>query len=107
MHPTVKPVAMIADAIRDVTRRTELVLDPFAGSGTTIIASEKTGRYARAIEYDASYCDVIVRRWQRYTGKTAMLDRTQRTFEDIESERTIVTKDQAAECGSASRFSLV
>jgi hypothetical protein len=64
MHPTVKPVAMIADAIRDVTRRAEIVLDPFAGSGTTVIAAEKTGRHARAIEYDPGYCDVIVRRWQ-------------------------------------------
>jgi DNA modification methylase len=87
MHPTVKPVAMIADAIRDVTRRAEIVLDPFAGSGTTIIAAEKTGRHARAIEYDAGYCDVIVRRWQRYAGKAATFDQTQRTFEDMESER--------------------
>ena len=101
MHPTVKPVAMIADAIRDVTRRTEIVLDPFAGSGTTIIAAEKTGRHARAIEYDAGYCDVIVRRWQRYTGKAATLDRTDRTFEDIESERTSVATDNPAECNSA------
>ncbi len=88
MHPTVKPVAMIADAIRDVTRRAEIVLDPFAGSGTIVIAAEKTGRHARAIEYDPGYCDVIVRRWQSYTGKSATLDRTQRTFEDIEGERT-------------------
>jgi DNA modification methylase len=87
MHPTVKPVAMIADAIRDVTRRAEIVLDPFAGSGTTVIAAEKTGRQARAIEYDAGYCDVIVRRWQKYTGKTAILDGSDSTFEDIESER--------------------
>jgi DNA modification methylase len=87
MHPTVKPVAMIADAIRDVTRRAEIVLDPFAGSGTTIIAAEKTGRHARAIEYDAGYCDVVIRRWQRYAGKAATFDRTQRTFEDMESER--------------------
>ena len=92
MHPTVKPVAMIADAIRDVTRRAEIVLDPFAGSGTAIIAAEKTGRHARAMEYDPGYCDVIVRRWQKYTGKTATLDRTDRTFEDIESERSDVAK---------------
>jgi DNA modification methylase len=87
MHPTVKPVAMIADAIRDVTRRAEIVLDPFAGSGTTVIAAEKTGRHARALEYDPGYCDVIVRRWQKYTGKTAILDGSERTFEDIEGER--------------------
>jgi len=87
MHPTVKPVAMIADAIRDVTRRAAIVLDPFAGSGTTVIAAEKTGRQARAIEYDPGYCDVIVRRWQKYTGKTAILDGSDNTFEDIERER--------------------
>jgi DNA modification methylase len=101
MHPTVKPVAMIADAIRDVTRRAEIVLDPFAGSGTTIIAAEKTGRQARAIEYDAGYCDVIVRRWQRYTGKTATLDRTLRTFEDIEGERTIFDTQKSTETDAA------
>src|SRR5258707_7389111 len=66
----------------------KIVLDPFAGSGTIVIAAEKTGRHARAIEYDPGYCDVIVRRWQTYTGKSATLDRTQRTFEDIEGERT-------------------
>jgi DNA modification methylase len=100
MHPTVKPVAMIADAIRDVTRRTEIVLDPFAGSGTTVIAAEKTGRQARAIEYDPGYCDVIVRRWQGYTGKTATLDRTQRTFEDIESGRIVFVKDKTTDSNS-------
>jgi DNA modification methylase len=87
MHPTVKPVAMIADAIRDVTRRAEIVLDPFAGSGTTVIAAEKTGRHARVIEYDPGYCDVIVRRWQKYTGKTAILDGSGKSFEDIEGDR--------------------
>ena len=69
MHPTVKPVAMLADAIRDVTKRGAIVLDPFAGSGSTLIAAEKTGRQARCIEYEPKYCDVIVRRWQAYTGK--------------------------------------
>jgi DNA modification methylase len=93
MHPTVKPVAMIADAIRDVTRRAEIVLDPFAGSGTTVIAAEKTGRYARAIEYDAGYCDVIIRRWQNYTRKMATLSNTGRTFEDIEAERVLPEKN--------------
>ena len=71
MHPTVKPVAMLADAIRDVTKRGAVVLDPFAGSGSTLIAAEKTGRQARCIEYEPRYCDVIVRRWQAYTGKPA------------------------------------
>jgi len=92
MHPTVKPVAMIADAIRDVTRRAEIVMDPFAGSGTTVIAAEKTGRHARVMEYDPGYSDVIARRWQKYTGKTATLDRTDRTFEEIEIERCAVAQ---------------
>lgn len=101
MHPTVKPVAMIADAIRDVTRRAEIVLDPFAGSGTTVIAAEKTGRHARVIEYDPGYCDVIVCRWQKYTGKTATLDGSNRTFEDIEMERAPLTKGKLDPGGAA------
>ena len=87
MHPTVKPVAMLADAIRDVTKRGDIVLDPFAGSGSTLIAAEKTGRQARCIEYEPKYCDVIVRRWQAYTGKAAMFEGIDLTFEDFESAR--------------------
>jgi DNA modification methylase len=87
MHPTVKPVAMLADAIRDVTKRGALVLDPFAGSGSTLIAAEKTGRRARCIEYEPKYCDVIVRRWQAYSGKAAEFDGTGLTFEDLEGAR--------------------
>ena len=87
MHPTVKPVAMLADAIRDVTKRGAIVLDPFAGSGSTLIAAEKTGRHARCVEYEPKYCDVIVRRWQAYTGKAAMFEGTDLTFEDFESAR--------------------
>jgi len=73
MHPTVKPVALIADAIRDCSRRGEIVLDAFGRSGSTMIAAEKTGRSARLIEYDPIYCDTIVRRWEQLTGKRAML----------------------------------
>ena len=91
MHPTVKPTAMMADAIRDVTKRGALVLDPFAGSGTTLIAAEKTGRTCCAIEYEPHYCDVIVRRWQAYTGKSATLDGSTLSFEDIEAERAFAT----------------
>jgi DNA modification methylase len=90
MHPTVKPVAMLADAIRDVTKRGAVVLDPFAGSGSTLIAAEKTGRHARCIEYQPRYCDVIVRRWQDYTGKPA-LDEIGLTFEDLEGARALAT----------------
>jgi DNA modification methylase len=88
MHPTVKPVAMLADAIRDVTRRGAIVLDPFAGSGSTLIAAEKTGRKARCIEYEPKYCDVIVRRWQAYTGKAAEFNGIGLTFEDLEGAQT-------------------
>jgi DNA modification methylase len=87
MHPTVKPVAMLADAILDVTKRGSIVLDPFAGSGSTLIAAEKTGRHARCIEYEPKYCDVIVRRWQAYTGKAAEFEGTRLTFEDFEGAR--------------------
>lgn len=84
MHPTVKPVALVADAIRDCSKRAEIILDPFAGSGTTLIAAQKVGRVARLIEYDPLYCDTIVRRWQRYTGKAATLAADGRSFEEAE-----------------------
>ena len=89
MHPTVKPVALVADAIKDCSRRGGLVLDPFCGSGTTLIAAERTGRKARALEIDAAYVDVAVRRWQIYTGKTAVLEATGQIFEQVEEERSI------------------
>ena len=72
MHPTVKPVALIADALRDCSRRGETVLDPFAGSGSTLIAAESCGRRARLVEYDPLYCDVILRRWQDWSGRPAL-----------------------------------
>lgn len=71
MHPTVKPVALVADAILDCSRRGEIVLDCFGGSGSTLIAAEKTGRRARLIEYDPLYCDTIIRRWEACTGRSA------------------------------------
>jgi DNA modification methylase len=96
MHPTVKPVAMLADAIRDVTKRGAIVLDPFAGSGSTLIAAEKTGRHARCIEFEPKYCDVIVRRWQAYTGKAATFDGIDLTFEDFEGARSSCPASPAA-----------
>ncbi len=87
MHPTVKPVALIADAIRDCSRRGEIVLDGFGGSGSTLIAAEKTGRQARLIEYDPLYCDTIVRRWEKLTGKRARLSPTGAAFEDVTEAR--------------------
>lgn len=84
MHPTVKPVALIADAIRDCLKRGELVLDCFGGSGSTLVAAEKTGRRARLIEYDPLYCDTIVRRWKNLTGKRAVHETSGRSFEEQE-----------------------
>jgi DNA modification methylase len=87
MHPTVKPVALVADAIRDCSKRGHIVLDPFGGSGTTMIAAEQVGRAARLIEFDPLYCDTIVRRWQAVTGKHATLAETGERFELIEEKR--------------------
>ena len=87
MHPTCKPVALVADAIRDVSRRGAIVFDPFAGSGSTLIAAEKTGRSAYTLEVDPVYCDVIIRRFEAYTGKTAQLDGEGLTFEEAENTR--------------------
>lgn len=87
MHPTVKPVDLIADAILDCSRRGGIVLDAFGGSGSTMIAAHKTGRVARLIEYDELYCDTIIHRWQKLTGKCATLLETGRTFEDTAEDR--------------------
>ncbi len=81
MHPTVKPVALIADAIKDCSRRGETVLDCFAGSGSTLIAAEKTGRRARLIEFDPQYCDTIIRRWENFTGRCAIHEESGEAFE--------------------------
>lgn len=91
MHPTVKPVALIADAVRDCSRRGNLVLDPFCGSGTVIVAAERTGRKARAIEFDPGYVDVAVKRWQAYTGRSAVLAESGDSFEDVAEDRQVNT----------------
>ena len=88
MHPTVKPVALVTDAIRDCSRRGDLVLDSFAGSGTTLIACERTRRKGRLIELDPVYCDQIVRRWQSLTGKTALHGSTGQPFDNAKSRRS-------------------
>ncbi|MEY4482764.1 MAG: hypothetical protein RL693_216, partial [Verrucomicrobiota bacterium] len=82
LHPTVKPVALVADAIKDCSKRGEIVLDGFGGSGSTLIASETCGRNARLIEFDPLYCDVIIERWQGLTGKWAKHGKTGKRFED-------------------------
>lgn len=86
MHPTVKPVAMIADALKDCSRKGGIVLDCFAGSGTTLIAAEQTGRRARLIELDPVYVDVTIRRWEADTSGKAFLEQDGRSFTQIEKE---------------------
>ena len=86
LHPTVKPVALVADAILDCTARGDLVLDPFLGSGTTIIAGERTGRVCYGLELDPIYVDTVVRRWQQFTGKQAVHAQSGRNFNDVELE---------------------
>ena len=90
LHPTVKPVALVADAIRDVTRRGDIVLDGFAGSGTTLIAAERCGRVARVVELDPSYCDVICRRYEALTGESAILVDTGEDFDVVSDTRAEV-----------------
>jgi DNA modification methylase len=87
LHPTVKPVALVVDAIRDVSRRGEIVLDPFGGSGTTLIAAERTGRRARLIELDPLYCDTICRRWMKLSGKEPVLEGAELTFQEVSANR--------------------
>jgi DNA modification methylase len=81
MHPTVKPVQLVADAILDASNRGDIVLDAFGGSGTTLVAAEKTGRRGRAIEIDPLYVDTIVRRMQQLLKTDAKLVRTGETFD--------------------------
>jgi DNA modification methylase len=82
LHPTVKPVALVADAMKDCTRRGDVVLDTFSGSGTTILAAERVGRRAYALEIDPAYVDVAIRRWQAFTGKDAIHVESGQTFEE-------------------------
>ena len=83
-HPTIKPVPLVADAIQDCSNRGDVILDPFGGSGTTLIASEKTARRAALIEIDPIYIDATIRRWQAYTGDLAVKATTGATFNECE-----------------------
>ena len=87
LHPTMKPVELIERAIRNSSKKGDSVLDPFGGSGSTLIACETTGRRARLLEIDPKYVDVIVKRWQDFTGKEATLKNDNRTFNQIAAER--------------------
>jgi DNA modification methylase len=87
VHPTVKPVAMVADAMKDCTRRGDIVIDTFSGAGTTILAAERVGRRAYAVELEPKYVDVAIRRWQAFTRRDAVHADTGQTFEEVAGDR--------------------
>jgi DNA modification methylase len=86
-HPTAKPVALIERALVNSSQPGDLVVDLFGGSGSTLIGCERRGRKSRLMEIDPRYVDVVVRRWQEYTGKPVVLDGEGRNFEEIAAER--------------------
>jgi DNA modification methylase len=88
-HPTVKPTGLVADAIRDVSKRGDIVIDPFCGSGTTIMAAERTGRRARCIELEPKFVDVAIRRWEKATGKTAIHADSGLTLDELATDRSV------------------
>lgn len=92
LHPTVKPVALIADALMDSSSRGDLVLDPFLGSGSTLIAAERVGRICYGLELDPLYIDTIIRRWEAWTGQEALHGATRTSFKD--RERTVLSADE-------------
>ena len=96
-HPTVKPTAMLEDALLDLTNRGEIVLDPFLGSGSTLIAADRAARVCRGVELDPLYVDVIVRRYEAATGNAAILVETGETFQDLAARRTMVTAQMKVE----------
>jgi DNA modification methylase len=86
LHPTVKPIRLVADAVLDASVRGDIVLDPFMGSGTTLLAAERTGRRCYGIEIDPLYVDTIIRRWQMHTGGEAVQASSSRTFNSLLGE---------------------
>jgi DNA modification methylase len=90
LHPTMKPVALVERAIRNSSKSRDVVLDPFGGSGSTLIACDKAGRQARLVELDPKYCDVIVQRWQAFSGGAPVLDGDGRSYDDIAAEREVI-----------------
>ena len=87
LHPSVKPVSLLTEVIKDASRRGDLVLDPFGGSGSTLIAAQKCGRRARLIEYEPKYCDVILQRWSQFTGHAPVLLPREEPFEEVRTRR--------------------
>jgi DNA modification methylase len=86
LHPTVKPVRLVADALLDCTARGEIVLDAFLGSGTTLLAAERVGRVCHALEIDPLYVDTAIRRWQTHTGEKARHAESGRSFDEIAAD---------------------
>ncbi len=86
-HPTVKPIALVVDAIKDCTLRNQIILDTFCGSGSTLLAAERTGRRGYGLEIDPGYVDVAVRRWQMLTGRDAVHGISGLTFEEVGDQR--------------------
>jgi DNA modification methylase len=102
LHPTMKPVALVERAIRNSSKSRDIVLDPFGGSGSTLIACEKTGRQARLVELDPKYVDTAVERWQRFTGHRARHAGTGSLFRDQNATRGVHPEaDAACEQGGA------
>ena len=88
LHPTIKPVQMIADAIKDCTRRDDIVLDSFCGSGATLLAAERVGRRGRGLEIDPIYVDLAIRRWQSFTGKDAVHVASNLSYDETSRQRS-------------------
>ena len=106
LHPTMKPVALIERAIRNSSKSRDIVLDPFGGAGSTLIACEKTGRQARLIELDPKYVDVIVQRFMDYAGKAATLESDGRSFDDVADTRRSSTQPETAKRSQLQPFTV-
>ncbi len=107
VHPTVKPRALLEDALLDVTNRGDVVIDCFAGSGSTLLAAEKVGRRCRAIEIDGLYCDVVICRWQEMTGRRAVLEATGESFADVAARRANESEPHFASATASDRDQVV
>lgn len=92
-HPTMKPVALFEYQMLNNTKGGDIILDSFGGSGTTLLAAEKNGRHSRLMELDPKYCDVIVKRWQDFTGQKAILESSGQTFDDVATSRYSPAQD--------------
>jgi DNA modification methylase len=103
MHPTVKPVRMIADAMLDCSKPHSIVLDPFLGSGSTLLAGEMVGRHVYGLEIDPEYVDVSIRRWQAFTHRDAILETTGQTFAEVEAERNSAASQPRQKASGQSR----